>query len=126
MAGTLGGFRLRRFVVVILMITYCLTIFLALDFLYTKFIRYPDAPKRIPDPVFNHTLVPNYDGYDAWVDRRYRFITNSRGFRDSAMRDVSAKPSSRRVLLIGDRRFIHRGNRRAIRRVLRRHADAKR
>ena len=55
-----------------------------------------------PTPVFSHTLRPNFDGYDIWGERKYRFIADSLGFKDAAVRDIPLRPQGRRVILIGD------------------------
>jgi hypothetical protein len=57
---------------------------------------------RIADPVFHHTLAPNYDGYDRYGERRYRLVTNNLGFKDRAVQVVPTTPDTRRVLVIGD------------------------
>ena len=81
---------------------YCIAIFLALDFIYSSFQHDDGQRPRISDPVFHHTLKPNFDGYNNWGDTRYRFYTNSLGFRDASVRDVPANSPVRRVLLMGD------------------------
>jgi hypothetical protein len=70
------GFR-RRFAVAGLTALYCLAIFLALDFLYSRLFHHPAESARIPDPVFSHALRPDFDGYDIWGERKYRFITTA-------------------------------------------------
>jgi hypothetical protein len=57
---------------------------------------------RIADPVYDHGFAANFDGYDIWGEARYRLVTNNFGFKDSAVREVPLKSSSRRILLIGD------------------------
>jgi len=55
----------RRFAVAGLTALYCLAIFLALDFVYSRLFHHAAGSMRIPDPVFSHTLRPNFDGYDT-------------------------------------------------------------
>ena len=57
---------------------------------------------RCPHPVYHHGLLPNREDMTAWGDRRVEMITNSLGFRDSAPRQISPKPSGRRLLILGD------------------------
>ena len=97
-----GRHRSCRFVVVTLMAVYCLAIFFALDFLYSRMSRSAPAIARMAHPVFHHTFRPNFDGYEAWGDRQYRLFTNSLGFKDSATRDIALKSNTRRIVLIGD------------------------
>jgi hypothetical protein len=92
----------RRFAVAALSGLYCLAIFLALDFLYSHLFYHPAGSARIADPVFSHTLRPNFDGYALWGERKYRLITDSLGFKDAAVRQITLTPDTRRVILIGD------------------------
>jgi hypothetical protein len=81
---------------------YSIALFLGADYVYSNFLQATDAWPRYPHPVYHHALVPNFDGYDSWGDARYRFLTNSLGFRDARVRDLPLVSSARRVLLIGD------------------------
>ena len=96
------AFSLRRVLATVLMAIYCIAIFLALDFAYSKFFLKPEGNARIADPVFHHTLSPNYDGYDRYGERRHRLVTNNLGFKDDTVRVVPATSETRRVLIIGD------------------------
>jgi hypothetical protein len=93
---------LRRVAVRAALITYCVAIFLALDWTYSSLLHDDGQSPRRPDWQFNHGLSRNFDGYDTWGERRYRFYTNSLGFRDAGVREVPATSTMRRVLLIGD------------------------
>jgi hypothetical protein len=97
-------FAPRRILVNSLLVLYCLLLFLGFDFLYSGFTRGQERERlaRVADPVFDHGLVANFDGYDVWGEARYRLITNSLGFKDGTVREVPLKPSSRRILLMGD------------------------
>jgi hypothetical protein len=97
-------FAPRRILVNSLLFLYCLVLFLGFDFLYSALTRGQERERmaRIADPIFDHGLVPNFDGYDVWGEARYRLITNSLGFKDGAVREVPLKPASRRILLMGD------------------------
>jgi hypothetical protein len=97
-------FTPRRVMVNSLLFLYCLLLFLGFDFLYSAFTRGQERERiaRVADPIFDHGLVPNFDGYDVWGEARYRLFTNSLGFKDGAVREVPLKASSRRILLMGD------------------------
>jgi lysophospholipase L1-like esterase len=82
--------------------SYCLAIYLVLDFSYSALLHDQPRSPRIPDPTYNHTLTPNFEGYDYWGDTRFKVYTNSLGFRDGSVRDVPARASMHRVLLMGD------------------------
>jgi hypothetical protein len=84
------------------MASYCLAIYLVLDFSYSALLHDQGHSPGIPDPTYHHTLAPNFDGYDHWGDTRFKVHTDSLGFRDGRVRDVPASPSVRRVLLMGD------------------------
>jgi hypothetical protein len=85
-----------------LMTLYCLAIFLALDFVYTKFIHEKDRSGRMTHDDYHHGLFPNFEGYESWGRLRERLYTNNLGFKDGQIREVPAAATIRRVLLIGD------------------------
>jgi len=93
---------IRRAVIGLGVTVYSIAIFLALDAGYSSLLHDEGHSSRYPHPAYHHALLPNFDGYDNWGDYRYKVYTNSLGFRDAAMRVVSASPSGRRVLLLGD------------------------
>jgi lysophospholipase L1-like esterase len=51
---------------------------------------------------YHHDLRPRYDGPAAWGPISYRMVTNSLGFRDFTVREVSSDSTMPRLLLIGD------------------------
>jgi hypothetical protein len=85
-----------------LMALYCLAIFLALDFVYTRFVYEKDVSGRISNDHFHHGLRANFEGYETWGRSRIRIFTNSLGFKDAQVREVPAQGATRRILLIGD------------------------
>jgi hypothetical protein len=94
--------RRRRGLIVAWLAVYCVALLLVGDFLYTRFV-YARAPTgRVADPDFHHGLAANFSGYEPWGDLRPQLITNSLGLRDASMREVPAKPATRRIILIGD------------------------
>jgi hypothetical protein len=97
-------FTPKRLLFNTLMVLYCLALFLGFDLLYSAFTTGQERERtaRVYDPVYDHGLAANFDGYDIWGEARYRLITNNFGFKDSAVRDVPLKSSARRILLIGD------------------------
>ena len=90
----------RRVFVLIAVILYGITIFIALDFAYSAYIH--SQSPQIAIKEFDHGLRPNFDGYARFGKYRYRFLTNSLGFRDFATRQVPLRSDRRRILLIGD------------------------
>jgi hypothetical protein len=100
----LGYFTRRRALVHGGVFLYGLALFLLFDFAYSSLSRGEEKgrPARIADPAYDHGFAANFDGYDVWGELRYRLITNSLGFKDGSVRNVPLKPTSRRILLIGD------------------------
>jgi hypothetical protein len=97
-------FAPRRLLINTGLFLYCLALFLVFDFLYSAFTTGQERERlaRVADPVYDHGLVPNFDGYDVWGEARYPLFTNSLGFKDGSVREVPLKAASRRILLIGD------------------------
>jgi hypothetical protein len=99
-----AAFAPRRVLFNAAMVSYCLALLLIFDFAYSALTMGAerDRAARVYDPVFDHTLAANFDGYDVWGEVRYRLITNSFGFKDAATREVPLTSDARRILLIGD------------------------
>jgi len=103
-ASIKAAFAPRRVLMNVLMVLYCLALFFIFDFLYSTLTAGQEHERtaRIYDPVYDHGFAPNFDGYDVWGEARYRLITDSLGFKDSAVRQVPLQSTSRRILIIGD------------------------
>jgi len=99
-----ASFAPRRLLINTALFLYCLALFLLFDFLYSAFTMGQERERiaRVADPVYDHGLVSNFDGYDIWGEARYPLFTNSLGFKDGSVREVPLKGSSHRILLIGD------------------------
>jgi lysophospholipase L1-like esterase len=99
---------MRRFIFV-MSINILLTVALLLlsDFVITHstllYLFVPDS-FRIKDPNIRNTLAKNVaTGSGEWGGRLYPFRTNSLGFRDQRVREVSIESDTRaRVMVIGD------------------------
>lgn len=89
----------RRILVVVALILYSIAIFGALDFAYSACIH---TSPRLAVKEYDHGLRSNFDGYARFGKYRYRFYTNSLGFRDFSTRNVPLRSNRHRVLLIGD------------------------
>jgi hypothetical protein len=102
--GLLAYFTQRRALAQAGVVVYCLALFFVFDFAYSSLTMGEETQRgaRVAQPIYNHGLATNFDGYDVWGELRYRLITNSLGFKDASVREVPLKSSSRRVLLIGD------------------------
>lgn len=100
--ASVGGWR--RAATCGAMFGYCVVLFVLLDFAYSSLAGDNQDPPsaRIAHPIYDHGFAPKLETEELWGYLRYPIITNSLGFRDASTRDVPAKPSSRRILLIGD------------------------
>jgi len=85
------------------------TLIVGLDFgikkVYKKLRKPPVKPvaeHREPSPYYHHGLRPNAAVMDTFGDRQYPFFSNSLGMRDVSIREVSARKTRPRLLLIGD------------------------
>lgn len=92
----------RRVRTALLVSAYSVVLFMGFDSIYSAFFYERPPSPRVKTPQYSHGLLPNFDGFDTWAYRRYRFVTNDLGFRDSNVRAVPARSAVRRVLLIGD------------------------
>jgi len=81
---------------------YCLSLWLACDFVYTKFIMKRDPGPGVPNSIYSHDLRPNFSGRIRWGSATYPMYTNSLGFRDFAVRQIPDASGTRRVVVIGD------------------------
>ena len=54
------------------------------------------------DALRVYALKPNCSCVRAWGDKRYPFITNSLGFRDEEIREITPTSAKPRILLLGD------------------------
>jgi hypothetical protein len=61
-----------------------------------------DNSFRCSSPYYHHDFLPNQNAETKWGDRKYRVFTNSLGFRDGTVRDVSLASKQKRILLMGD------------------------
>lgn len=57
---------------------------------------------RKQNPSYHHGLEPNHDFIETWGVLKYRLVTNSLGFKDSAKRVVPPDTHKKRILFIGD------------------------
>lgn len=80
-----------------------LILFIFLD-LITGAIFIPDNYQsfRIRHPYFHHGISENKEAITKWGQKFYWFYSNSLGFRDKCVRDVSLSSPGRRILFLGD------------------------
>jgi hypothetical protein len=102
--GLFASFTLRRTLLHASVFVYCLALFLVFDFAYSTLTRGAEKQRavRIANPLYDHGLAADFDGYDLWGELRYRLVTDSLGFKDGSVRKVPLKSSSRRILIMGD------------------------
>ena len=63
---------------------------------------YPPSDHRVRSEAYHHGLAPNRQVIEAWGLSRYRYATNSLGFKDSSPRMIDPKGGGTRVLFMGD------------------------
>jgi lysophospholipase L1-like esterase len=63
---------------------------------------YPATGHRVRSEAYHHGLAPNRQITKAWGLARYRYATNSLGFKDAAPRTVGLKGTGRQILFLGD------------------------
>ncbi len=63
---------------------------------------YPTADHRVRSEAYHHTFAANRRVTEAWGNARYRYATNSLGFKDSEPRTVDLRGSRPKVLFLGD------------------------
>src|SRR6516164_3936524 len=98
-----GYFTLRQALINTGAVLSCLALFLLFDFIYSTLTAGSEARSpRISNPVYDHGLVADFNGYDIWKELPYRLITNNLGFKSASVREVPLKSNSRRTLLMGD------------------------
>lgn len=97
-----------RRVLMLVSLTFCVALFLALDGLYSAHIISSQQQSGAAgtcfqaDRVRHHSLEANCQCERHWGKRSYAFATNDLGFRDQQTRDVPLSVSAPRVLLLGD------------------------
>ena len=57
---------------------------------------------RCSDKYYHHDFIPNKEVTTKWGNRTYSVFTNSLGFRDEAIRDITLKTSKKRIVFLGD------------------------
>ena len=100
---------LRLSGVVLVNVAFAVVLFAATEFVLHRacnwtnpFLDHGENALRSRDPVFTHTLRPNFDGYDVWGPFTPRIFTNSLGFKDAAARRVLSTVDRKRIVFIGD------------------------
>ena len=70
---------------------------------FWKYEKLLDHYWRTSSDIFHHGIMANIDVIEPWgFSLKKRLITNSIGFRDFSIREVSKVPKKKRLLLIGD------------------------
>lgn len=92
--------------------TISILIFISLDFTLTKILSlrlnlynyfYPELNHRISNENYHHSFEINVDTIDIWGPFKYKFITNSLGFKDKSNRDIENITNlNKRIIIIGD------------------------
>ena len=86
----------------VLIFDYLLTfLFISKFNFYENF--YPKLNHRIANVDYHHSFKENINTLDYWGENKYKFITNSIGFKDKLQRKINKKSDfSRRIIFNGD------------------------
>ena len=70
---------------------------------FWNYDRLLDYYWRVSSNIYHHGLLENVDVVEPWgFSLKKRLVTNSIGFRDFSIREISKEAKKKRVLLIGD------------------------
>ena len=89
------------FVIIILIIDFPFT-FLVKKKIDLYSIYYPQLDHRVSNSYYHHTFKSNVNTYDIWGPYKYKFYTNSLGFKDKESRIIKVKSKYKRIVFIGD------------------------
>jgi hypothetical protein len=101
--------RLGQLLLLFAAVAFSAVAFLTLDWVHSarlqtqaaKSAENPD-PCRVRDPIRHHAFKPNCASVNHWGTDAYKVFTNSLGFRDQQIRQVSLTDSRRRILILGN------------------------
>jgi len=97
--------KLRYFfkiTIIVILLDFILTFFLISKLNFYE-IFYPKLDHRIANNIYHHSFNENVNTYDYWGKFRYKFITNSLGFKDRLNQDIKVKTDlSKRIIINGD------------------------
>ncbi len=89
-------------ILVTFLFDFILTFFLISNFNFYEKI-YPNLDHRIANNYYHHTFKANVNTFDYWGKYKYKFYTNSLGFKDGLNRKIEKTyDSKKRVIIIGD------------------------
>ncbi len=98
-----------KYIIKILIIIF-ISIFFDLIFTFFFFSKfnfyetiYPKLDHRIANINYHHSFRENVSTFDYWGKYKYRFITNSLGFKDKSNKEITKlTKSKKRIIIIGD------------------------
>jgi len=95
-------FNLIIIIFITLFVDFILTFLFVSKFnFYEK--NYPILAHRIANVNFHHSFEENVNTTDYWGSHKYKFFTNSLGFKDALNREIEKKSDSKkRIIFIGD------------------------
>lgn len=94
----------RRTIKIYLILAFLLVVlFVVFDVLLASLlINQKGVAFRAPHYYHHHGLLPNQAAMARWYNISYPLYTNSLGFRDSGKKNISKKPTKKRILFMGD------------------------
>ena len=90
------------FIIILIIFDFILTFFFISKFnFYENF--YPKQDHRIANKNYHHSFKEEVDTFDYWGSYKYKFFTNSLGFKDKSNRKINKETNhKRRIIIIGD------------------------
>ena len=90
------------FIIILIIFDFILTFFFISKFnFYENF--YPKLDHRIANINYHHSFKEEVDTFDYWGSYKYKFFTNSLGFKDKSNRKINTETNhKRRIIIIGD------------------------
>ena len=90
------------FILLLLIFDFILTfLFISKFNFYENF--YPKLDHRIANINYHHSFKEGVDTFDYWGVYKYKFFTNSLGFKDKSNRKINKQTDlKRRIIIIGD------------------------
>ena len=90
------------FIIILIIFDFILTFFFISKFnFYENF--YPKQDHRIANINYHHSFKEEVDTFDYWGSYKYKFFTNSLGFKDKSNRKINKETNHKqRIIIIGD------------------------
>jgi len=94
--------KILFFLIILIVFDYLLTLFIISKFKFYEYY-YPKQEHRITNSIYHHSFKANINAIDTWGSKKYKFITNSLGFKDKSNRNIDPQSNfKKRIIIDGD------------------------